>query len=126
MRSDGDTEPISRVKKDWACENPSRRNRCRKSSPGDAESFRDSKQTLCVNAVMEHEKDYTYRGWSLWTCLCNGRLRTFYDLTIYSRSLYNGNLWGYSRLRGTLGLSISVLFRIETSLRMRPDVVEIH
>jgi hypothetical protein len=53
---DGDAEPISRVKKDWVRQNSSCRNGCRKLSPGDAESFRDSKQTLCVNAAMEHGK----------------------------------------------------------------------
>jgi hypothetical protein len=53
---DGDTEPMSFVKKDWVGKGRASRNGFRRLSPGDAESFRDSKQTVCVNAAMEGEK----------------------------------------------------------------------
>jgi hypothetical protein len=53
---DGDAEPISNVKRDWVGKNSSHRNGFRRLSPGDTERFRNSKQTLCVNAAMEGEK----------------------------------------------------------------------
>ncbi|KAF1838571.1 Metallo-dependent phosphatase [Decorospora gaudefroyi] len=53
---DGDAESIRSVIKDYVGNNQARKNGFRGLNPGPAQAFRDSKQTLCVNAAMEGEK----------------------------------------------------------------------